>query len=138
AGPSRRSRRPASTTTASARPGESVDGQTKRTPVAISHASASMAGGRRIRRRRRPETVPSAAVTAVLFTCAGQRVDIVSAFGQAGARTIAADEAELAPALYHADERELVPRVDDRSYVPTLAQLVRTYDVQLIVPLTDL
>src|SRR5205085_2991950 len=68
----------------------------------------------------------------------GQRVDIVTAFGQAGARTIAADAGELAPALYHADERELVPRVDDPAYVPTLAQLRRTYDVQLIVPLTDL
>jgi carbamoyl-phosphate synthase large subunit len=77
-------------------------------------------------------------VTAVLFTCAGQRVDIVTAFGQAGARTIAADAGELAPALYHADERELVPRVDDPGYIPTLAQLVRTHDVQLIVPLTDL
>jgi carbamoyl-phosphate synthase large subunit len=77
-------------------------------------------------------------VTAVLFTCAGQRVDIISAFGQAGARTIATDANPLAPALYHADERELVPRVDDPAYIPQLAELVRTYDVGLVVPLTDL
>jgi carbamoyl-phosphate synthase large subunit len=77
-------------------------------------------------------------VTAVLFTCAGQRVDIVSAFGQAGARTIATDANPLAPALYHADERELVPRVDDPRYIPALAELVRVHDVALIVPLTDL
>jgi hypothetical protein len=47
--------------------------------------------------------LPSALVTAVLFTCAGQRVDIVSAFRRAGARTIAVDANPLAPALYHAD-----------------------------------
>jgi len=77
-------------------------------------------------------------VTAVLFTCAGQRVDIVSAFGRAGAFTVAADVDPLAPALYHADARALVPRIDDPGYIPALAELVRLHDVRLIVPLTDL
>jgi carbamoyl-phosphate synthase large subunit len=77
-------------------------------------------------------------VTAVLFTCAGQRVDIVSAFGRAGATTVAADLDPLAPALYHADEKALVPRVDDPGYVSALAALVAAHDVQLVVPLTDL
>ena len=36
-----------------------------------------------------PPPLPSPSVTAVLFTCAGQRVDIVTAFGRAGATTIA-------------------------------------------------
>src|SRR3712207_4622933 len=74
----------------------------------------------------------------VLFTCAGQRVDIVSAFARAGARTVAADLDPLAPALYHADHRVLVPRVADPEYVPTLARIVREHDVDLVVPLTDL
>jgi carbamoyl-phosphate synthase large subunit len=78
------------------------------------------------------------AVTAVLFTCAGQRVDIVTAFGRAGATTIATDVSELAPALYHADRRALVPRVDDPGYVAALRELVELHDVRLIVPLTDL
>jgi carbamoyl-phosphate synthase large subunit len=77
-------------------------------------------------------------VTAVLFTCAGQRVDIVGAFGRAGATTIAADANPLAPALYHADRYELVPRIDDADYVPALRRLVDAHDVRLIVPLTDL
>ena len=77
-------------------------------------------------------------MTAVLFTCAGQRVDIVSAFGRAGALTVAADANPLAPALYHADRHALVPRIDDPGYVPALAALVRAHDVRLIVPLTDL
>ena len=77
-------------------------------------------------------------MTAVLFTCAGQRVDIVTAFGRAGATTIAADVDELAPALYHADHFALVPRVDDSAYLRTLRELVDAYGVRLVVPLTDL
>jgi len=77
-------------------------------------------------------------VTAVLFTCAGQRVDIVTAFGRAGATTIATDVNQLAPALYHADRWALVPRVDDPAYVDALRDLVTLHDVRLIVPLTDL
>jgi carbamoyl-phosphate synthase large subunit len=77
-------------------------------------------------------------MTAVLFTCAGQRVDIVSAFGRAGAATVAADLDPLAPALYHADHKALVPRVDDPRYVASLAALVAEHDVDLVIPLTDL
>ena len=69
-------------------------------------------------RRSRECPLRSHAVTAVLFTCAGQRVDIVTAFGRAGATTIAADLDRLAPALYHADHMALVPRVTDPGYLP--------------------
>jgi carbamoyl-phosphate synthase large subunit len=77
-------------------------------------------------------------VTAVLFTCAGQRVDIVGAFRRAGATTIAADANALAPALYHADRHVLVPRIDDADYVPALRRIVDEHEVKLVVPLTDL
>jgi carbamoyl-phosphate synthase large subunit len=77
-------------------------------------------------------------VTAVLFTCAGQRVDIVSAVGRSGATTIATDADPLAPAHYHADVHAFAPRVADPGYVPRLAELVAEHDVRLIVPLTDL
>jgi carbamoyl-phosphate synthase large subunit len=77
-------------------------------------------------------------VNAVLFTCAGQRVDIVAAFSAAGAATIATDANALAPALYRADVHALVPRIDDPGYVQALRALVDEHDVDLIVPLTDL
>jgi carbamoyl-phosphate synthase large subunit len=77
-------------------------------------------------------------VTAVLFTCAGQRVDIVTAFKRAGATTIASDLDPLAPALYHADRQALVPRVSDPDYLPALADLIAEYGVELVVPVTDI
>jgi carbamoyl-phosphate synthase large subunit len=77
-------------------------------------------------------------VTAVLFTCAGQRVDIVTEFARAGATTVVAEADRLAPAIYHADHHALVPRVRDPGYIPALAGLVREHGVRLIVPLTDL
>jgi carbamoyl-phosphate synthase large subunit len=77
-------------------------------------------------------------VSGVLFTCAGQRVDIVTAFKRAGARTVAVDVNRLAPAIYHSDAHAFVPRVDDPQYVPTLRALVHEHDIALVVPLTDL
>ena len=77
-------------------------------------------------------------MSGVLFTCAGQRVDIVAAFRRAGARTVAVDLNPLAPALYHADVHELVPAVHDAAYVFALRALVERYGLSLVVPLTDL
>jgi carbamoyl-phosphate synthase large subunit len=74
----------------------------------------------------------------VLFTCSGMRVDVVEAFQQAGATTIAADADQLAPTLYHADEQVLVPRVDDPAYIPALAELVASRGVGMVIPLTDI
>jgi carbamoyl-phosphate synthase large subunit len=77
-------------------------------------------------------------VTAVLFTCSGQRVDVVRAFKDAGARTVAADVNPLAPTLYHADVRLDPPRYDHPEYVPFLARAIAEHGVGLVVPLTDL
>jgi carbamoyl-phosphate synthase large subunit len=77
-------------------------------------------------------------MTAVLFTCVGRRFDIVSAFGDAGAATVATDLNPLAPALYAADRHLLVPPISDAGYVPALAEVVAEHGVSLVVPLTDL
>lgn len=74
----------------------------------------------------------------MLFTCAGQRVDIVTAFKRAGATTVAADLDPLAPAVHHADVAAPLPRVDDPGYVSAVAEAVAEHGVQLVVPLTDL
>jgi carbamoyl-phosphate synthase large subunit len=77
-------------------------------------------------------------MSVVLFTCAGMRVDIVTAFGDAGATTVAVDASPFAPALYHADAYELVPLKDDPRYIPRLREIVVVHDVGLIVPVTDI
>jgi carbamoyl-phosphate synthase large subunit len=77
-------------------------------------------------------------MTTVLLTCAGQRADVAAAFRAAGATVVATDLDPLAPALYHADRRVLVPRIADDGYIPALASLVADHDVRLVVPLTDL
>jgi carbamoyl-phosphate synthase large subunit len=77
-------------------------------------------------------------VAVVLFTCAGQRVDIVGAFARAGATTLAVDNNALAPALYAADRHALVPAVDDPGYLDALRALIELHDVSLVVPLADL
>jgi carbamoyl-phosphate synthase large subunit len=74
----------------------------------------------------------------VLLTSVGQRVDIARAFRAAGATTIGVDADPLAPALYHCDERVIVPRIADPEYVPTLVRLRDEHDVRLFVPLNDL
>jgi carbamoyl-phosphate synthase large subunit len=77
-------------------------------------------------------------VPVVLFTCAGQRVDIVTAFRHAGATALAADLNPLAPALYAADRRAALPPVGDAGYVQAVAALVAEHEVALVVPLADL
>jgi carbamoyl-phosphate synthase large subunit len=74
----------------------------------------------------------------VLLTSVGQRVDIARAFRAVGANTLGVDADPLAPALYHCDQRVIVPRIADSEYVPTLAALCREHDVRLVVPLNDL
>jgi len=76
-------------------------------------------------------------VTVVLFTCTGQRVDMVDAFNAAGATTIATETSILAPTIHRASHYALVPAFTDADYVPALAELVREYSVDVIVPITD-
>src|SRR5689334_10307274 len=66
------------------------------------------------------------------------RVDVVTAFQEAGATTIAADADPLAPTLHHADEQFLVPRVDDPAYIPALAEIAGSREVGLVIPVTDI
>jgi carbamoyl-phosphate synthase large subunit len=73
-----------------------------------------------------------------VFTCAGQRAEIIRAFSCAGGRTIAADSSPLAPALYHADAAVQVPRWHEPGYIDALRAIVSEHGVGLILPLTDL
>jgi carbamoyl-phosphate synthase large subunit len=77
-------------------------------------------------------------VTTVLFTCSGQRVDVLLAFRRAGAEVVAADLNPDAPTLFHADVALSPPSVSDPDYLGFVASAVQDHGVSLVVPLTDL
>lgn len=79
----------------------------------------------------------------VLFTSAGRRVELLRAFRAAFERLnlrgniIALDIDPLAPALQAADVKRLMPRHSAPEYVPSLVEICRREQVNLIIPLID-
>jgi len=79
----------------------------------------------------------------LLLSCAGRRVELMSAFRRAADRiglplkVFAADASWLAPAMHLADEAVLVPPVENARYIPELLRLVRREKIDMVVPLLD-
>lgn len=80
----------------------------------------------------------------ILILSAGRRVELVNCFRTARDRLkikgkiIACDASDLAPALYFADERELVPRISENdNYVNSIIDICNRHDAALIVPTID-
>lgn len=80
----------------------------------------------------------------VLILSAGRRVELVNCFKAARDRlsidgkVVAADCSELAPALYFADETEIVPRISaGQGYVDAIKDICKRHDIALIVPTID-
>ena len=77
----------------------------------------------------------------ILFTCAGRRNYLINYFKNALAgqgKVIAADKQHCAPALADADIALIVPNIYDKNYIPTLIDIIKKYDVKVIIPLNDL
>jgi carbamoyl-phosphate synthase large subunit len=79
----------------------------------------------------------------VLFTSAGRRVELLRAFAtayrtlQCEGNIIALDIDPLAPALQIADKAYIVPRLTESNYLPTLLEICRREEVNIIFPLID-
>lgn len=77
----------------------------------------------------------------VLVTSAGRRVKIIEylkkTLNPMGGIVIAADCDTRAPALYFADRFEIVPRIGDVAYIPSLLQICSKYNVKGIISLID-
>jgi carbamoyl-phosphate synthase large subunit len=80
----------------------------------------------------------------VLISSAGRRVELLRGFrraldavGAAPGRVLATDCSWYSSAFHDADEGFLVPRLDDRDFVPRLVELCLKHDVDLIVPTID-
>jgi carbamoyl-phosphate synthase large subunit len=79
----------------------------------------------------------------VLFTSVGRRVELLRAFRRAydslglGGNIVAVDIDPLAPALQEADRPYIVPRLTLPDYIPTLVEICRREQVDLVFPLID-
>jgi len=77
----------------------------------------------------------------ILVTSAGRRVKIVEYFREALAknngRVIATDCDRNAPALYFADDYEIVPRIDDPNYVEILLDICKKHQIKAVISLID-
>jgi carbamoyl-phosphate synthase large subunit len=79
----------------------------------------------------------------ILFTSAGRRVSLLRSFKEAlktlgvEGHLVGADIRRDAPALYVADVRLQVPRVDDPNYMDTLLRICREFEIDLVIPLID-
>ena len=76
----------------------------------------------------------------ILVTSVGRRVKIIEYFKETlknKGKVIATDCDRNAPALYFADEFEIVPRVDDENYISTLIDISRKHKISGIVSLID-
>lgn len=79
----------------------------------------------------------------ILLTSAGRRVELVQHFRAAMNRReldekiIAADAQSVAPAMYFADDSELLPRVADDAYVDALCTIIERHRISVVVPTID-
>ncbi|HRO31312.1 MAG TPA: ATP-grasp domain-containing protein [Citricoccus sp.] len=70
-------------------------------------------------------------------------MELVQAFQKAmqdqapGSKVVAGDAQGLAPALYHADEAVLLPRVSDPTYLDSLCAVVTEHQISLVIPTID-
>lgn len=75
-----------------------------------------------------------------LITSAGRRVKLVQYLMETLAghgRVVAVDCDWNAPALYAADYRQLVPRIDDPAYIDCLLAICRHYEIKAVLSLID-
>lgn len=77
----------------------------------------------------------------ILVTSAGRRVKIVEYFKESlkelGGKIIATDCDVNAPAIYFADDYELVPRIDDPEYINILINICKKHRIAAIISLID-
>lgn len=76
----------------------------------------------------------------IMFCSCGRRVQLLKFLKQSLGDTcqiVATDNSSLAPALYAADKRFLVPRIDDPKYVDTILEIAKSNGVKAVTTLID-
>ena len=76
----------------------------------------------------------------ILFCSCGRRAQLFKFLKDSlgdSCQIIATDNSSIAPALYEADKRYLVPRIDDPSYIERVLEICKENDVKAITTLID-
>ncbi len=80
----------------------------------------------------------------ILFTCAGRRVSLITAFGKVlrelglEGKLVVAEANAATPAFHLADKAFIVPAVGTVSYIPALLDICRQNEIGLVIPVTDI
>lgn len=79
----------------------------------------------------------------ILFTSVGRRVELLQAFRHAAEKNgvdltiIGVDISRDAPALYFCDISEIVCRISDKNYIPSLLEICERENVDCLIPTID-
>lgn len=79
----------------------------------------------------------------ILILSAGRRVELVQSFQKAAQRlniksnVVAGDCSETAPAIYFADRKAILPRIDELNYIDEIINVCKNERIKLIVPTID-
>ncbi|MBC7087109.1 MAG: ATP-grasp domain-containing protein [Tissierellales bacterium] len=79
----------------------------------------------------------------ILLLSAGRRIELIELFKKAAkelkitSNIVAADCDELAPGLYFADKKYVIPRISSSDYIDSIISISRKENISLIVPTID-
>ena len=79
----------------------------------------------------------------ILILSAGRRVELVQSFQNAAKRlniksnVVAGDCSETAPAIYFADRKAILPRINEDNYIDEIIKVCKREDIRLVIPTID-
>lgn len=79
----------------------------------------------------------------VLILSAGRRVELVQSFQKAAktlnikSNVVAGDCSETAPAIYFADRKAILPRINEDNYIEEIINVCKREDIKLVIPTID-
>lgn len=79
----------------------------------------------------------------ILILSAGRRVELVQSFQKAAKRlnlksnVVAGDCSETAPAIYFADRKAILPRINEDNYIDEIINVCKREDIRLVIPTID-
>lgn len=79
----------------------------------------------------------------ILILSAGRRVELVQSFQKAAKRlniksnVVAGDCSETAPAIYFADRKAILPRIDEVNYIDEIINVCKREGIRLVIPTID-